>query len=150
MRLVELLNRLERQFAILTQPSLLEGALQKCRQLKTELDSLSSGNAPKQALDSKLEQLYKVTERAEEMMDIVPLLVERLHSLQSVHRELVGFAEAARTVGEEQSHVNEMVKHALETIQRVGFIYVSSDNSYLYQVEKNLAANQTVIEKNVK
>jgi hypothetical protein len=119
------LGKLERQLSLLTQPALLDAALG--RQLKAEIDSSatttnisSNNNNNNQAAgDEKLQHLYRLTERADELMDMVPLLVERLNSLRSVHQELAAFAGTARLVSDEQAHVTETIRHSLEAIQRV-------------------------------
>jgi hypothetical protein len=122
------LGKLERQLSLLTQPALLDAALGKCRQLKAEIDSSSTttkissnnnNNNNQAAGDEKLQHLYRLTERADELMDMVPLLVERLNSLRSVHQELAAFAGTARLVSDEQAHVTETIRHSLEAIQRV-------------------------------
>lgn len=121
---MDLVKKLERQLSVLADPLIVEAAFKKCAQLKSEIDSM-----PQQqqiSINSKrVSELYSVMEKAEEMMDIVPLLLDRFSSLQSVHQELASFAETAQTVGREQTVVADTIKTTSQTLERVNADFIT-------------------------
>ncbi|XP_043500544.1 dynactin subunit 2 [Polistes fuscatus] len=89
---------------------------------------------PDSELKQKIEEMYKIVKKTESMSDILPLTINRMTSLSTIHEEAANYSKAMKQ---------------FEELQKQNTQFMDSNKCLLAGVQESFASNLEVIKNNI-
>ncbi|CAH8596778.1 unnamed protein product [Schistosoma rodhaini] len=96
-------------------------------------------------MQNKIAELYELVKKWNDVADSLPMIVERLSTLKSLHEEASQFSQSLRTIESSQKNVEGSLSSYTKLLEEVASSFISF---IIFQVQNNLIKNMEVIKDN--
>ncbi|RTG85036.1 dynactin 2 [Schistosoma bovis] len=96
-------------------------------------------------MQNKIAELYELVKKWNDVAESLPVIVERLSTLKSLHEEASQFSQSLCTIESSQKNVEGSLSSYTKLLEEVASSYISFA---LFQVQNNVIKNMEVIKDN--